>query len=163
MTEQNADLPITATANVFPWPPALLIALGGAAALATWWWPLPWPGIRDAPAHWIGVGFGIAGIVLFVWATWTLRSHGTTFLPHAPVTVLVTNGPFVRFRNPMYLGDVLIFLGIAEVTKSVWFVAAAAAFGVLVTILQIIPEERRLESQFGDTYLDYKARSRRWI
>jgi protein-S-isoprenylcysteine O-methyltransferase Ste14 len=34
---------------------------------------------------------------------------------------------------------------------------------VLVTILQIIPEERRLESQFGDTYLDYKARSRRWI
>jgi protein-S-isoprenylcysteine O-methyltransferase Ste14 len=63
----------------------------------------------------------------------------------------------------MYLGDVLIFLGIAEVTKSVWFVAAAAAFGVLVTILQIIPEERRLESQFGDTYLDYKARSRRWI
>jgi protein-S-isoprenylcysteine O-methyltransferase Ste14 len=163
MIEQNANLPIAVTANTFPWPPVLLIALGGAAAFATWYWPLPWPGISDSPAHWIGLGFGIAGIALIGWAMWTLRSHGTSFLPHGAATTLVTNGPFVRFRNPIYLGDALVLLGIAEVTKSVWFVAAAAAFGVLVTILQIIPEERHLESQFGDMYLDYKARSRRWI
>jgi len=56
-----------------------------------------------------------------------------------------------------------VLLGTAEITKSIWFVAAALIFGVLVTILQIMPEERHLERQFGDAYLDYKARTRRWI
>ena len=57
----------------------------------------------------------------------------------------------------------LVLLGTAEITKSVWFVGAALIFAILVTILQIIPEERHLERQFGDAYLEYKARSRRWI
>jgi protein-S-isoprenylcysteine O-methyltransferase Ste14 len=51
----------------------------------------------------------------------------------------------------------------AEVTKSIWFVAAGLGFGLLVTLFQIIPEERHLEARFGDTYRDYKARTRRWI
>jgi protein-S-isoprenylcysteine O-methyltransferase Ste14 len=126
-------------------------------------WPLPWPGINDSPAHWVGLGFGLAGVGLIVWAGWTLRKSGTTFLPAGAASVLVTTGPFVRFRNPIYLGDALVLLGTAEITKSIWFVAAALIFGVLVTILQIIPEERHLERQFGDAYLDYKARTRRWI
>jgi protein-S-isoprenylcysteine O-methyltransferase Ste14 len=126
-------------------------------------WPLPWPGINDSPAHWVGLGFGLAGVGLIVWAGWTLRKSGTTFLPAGAASVLVTTGPFVRFRNPIYLGDALVLLGTAEITKSIWFVVAALIFGVLVTILQIIPEERHLERQFGDAYLDYKARTRRWI
>lgn len=126
-------------------------------------WPLPWPGINDSPAHWVGLGFGLAGVGLIVWAGWTLRKSGTTFLPAGAASVLVTDGPFARFRNPIYLGDALVLLGTAEITKSIWFVAAALIFGVLVTILQIIPEERHLERQFGDAYLDYKARTRRWI
>jgi protein-S-isoprenylcysteine O-methyltransferase Ste14 len=40
---------------------------------------------------------------------------------------------------------------------------AGLVFGVLVTVLQIVPEERHLEAQFGDAYLDYKVRTRRWI
>ena len=44
-----------------------------------------------------------------------------------------------------------------------WFVAAAAAFAALVTWLAILPEERHLERRFGKAYLDYKAKSRRWI
>lgn len=163
MTEQNANLATSSPANQFPWPPVLLIALIAAAALATREWPLPWPGINDAPAHGIGLGFGVAGIVLIGWAVITLRKHGTTFLPDRAATTLVTTGPFARFRNPIYLGDALVLLGAAEVTHSIWFVAAALVFGVLVTILQIVPEEHHLERQFGDAYLDYKSRTRRWI
>ena len=83
--------------------------------------------------------------------------------PDAGATTLVTNGPYRRFRNPIYLADCLILLGIAEVTKNVWFVVAAVVFGVLVTWLAILPEERYLERRFGRAYLDYKAKSRRWI
>ena len=163
MIEQKTDASATLGASAFPWPPVLLIALIAAAALATRFWPLPWPGINDAPAHWIGLSFGAAGIVLIVWAAATLWKHGTTFTPNRTASVLVTTGPFMRFRNPIYLGNALILLGIAEITKSIWFVAAALVFGVLVTILQIVPEERHLESKFDDAYIDYKSRTRRWI
>jgi protein-S-isoprenylcysteine O-methyltransferase Ste14 len=141
----------------------LWIALTAAAVLATRFWPLPWPGINDAPAHWIGLCFGAAGVVLIVWAVVTLRKHGTTFMPSRTASTLVTTGPFMRFRNPIYLGDAMVLLGIAEITKSIWFVAAALVFGVLVTVLQIVPEEQSLESKFGDAYVDYKSRTRRWI
>jgi protein-S-isoprenylcysteine O-methyltransferase Ste14 len=163
MTEQKTDASETIAASAFPWPPVLFIALIAAAAFATRFWPLPWPGIDDAPAHWVGLSFGAAGVVLIVWAVATLRKHGTTFMPDRTASVLVTTGPFMRFRNPIYLGDALLILGIAEITKSIWFVAAAFAFGVLVTVLQIVPEERHLESKFGDAYIDYKSRTRRWI
>jgi protein-S-isoprenylcysteine O-methyltransferase Ste14 len=162
MTEKT-DAPETIAASAFPWPPVLFIALVAAAVFATRFWPLPWPGINDASAHWVGLSFGAAGIVLILWAVATLRKHGTTFMPDRPASVLVTTGPFTRFRNPIYLGDALLILGIAEITKSIWFVAAAFAFGVLVTVLQIVPEERYLESKFGDAYIDYKSRTRRWI
>jgi protein-S-isoprenylcysteine O-methyltransferase Ste14 len=163
MTEQSTQSASAERASNVPWPPILLIALIAAAALATQLWPLPWPGINDAPAHWVGIGFGVAGIGLIVWAMRTLVKNGTTYLPAAATSALVTTGPFARFRNPIYLGDTLVLLGTAEITKSIWFVAAAFIFGVLVTILQIIPEERYLERQFGDAYLDYKSRTRRWI
>lgn len=163
MTEQNADATPIERANNFPWPPVLLIVLIAAASLATRNWPLPWPGLNDSPAHWIGIGFGVAGVALIVWSIRTLTRNGTTFHPAGASSVLVTSGPFRRFRNPIYIGDVLVLLGTAEITKSVWFVGAALIFAILVTILQIIPEERHLERQFGDAYLEYKARSRRWI
>lgn len=150
-------------ANTFPWPPVLFAAvifaawaLGGAV-------PLAWPGVDDSAARAVGLGFGLAGLALAVWAILTLRRHGTTIMPDQASTTLVTSGPYWRFRNPIYLGEVLILLGAAELTKNVWFVAAAFAFAGLVTWLQILPEEKHLSARFGDDYARYKATSRRWI
>jgi protein-S-isoprenylcysteine O-methyltransferase Ste14 len=163
MTEQNTHMPSAPPANSFAWPPALFIGVIAIAALTTDMLPLPWPGLNDAPAHWLGLGFGVVGVLLIMFAIRALRAHGTTILADQTASVLVTSGPYARFRNPIYLGEVLLLLAAAEVTKSVWFVVAALAFGVLVTALQIVPEERHLERQFGDAYLDYKMRTRRWI
>jgi protein-S-isoprenylcysteine O-methyltransferase Ste14 len=87
----------------------------------------------------------------------------TTILPHRRSDALVTSGPFRRFRNPIYLGDVMVLLGLAELTKNIWFVAVAIAFAGLVTWLAILPEERHLEARFGEAWRHYKARSRRWL
>jgi protein-S-isoprenylcysteine O-methyltransferase Ste14 len=146
-----------------PWPPILLVGvLAGAVALG-YVSPLPWPGLDDWPARAVGLGLGAAGVVLLIAAILTLRRHGTTVLPDVGAMVLVTSGPFRRFRNPIYLADCLILLGLAELTKNVWFVIGAAVFVVLVTWLAILPEERHLERRFGQAYLDYKAKSRRWL
>lgn len=146
-----------------PWPPIILASVVTAAILLGYVAPLPWPGLDDTPARMIGLGIGAAGVVLIVWAILTLRGHGTTFLPDAGATHLVTSGPYRRFRNPIYLADAMMLLGVAELTKNVWLVVAAALFAALVSWLAILPEERHLERRFGQAYLDYKAKSRRWI
>lgn len=146
-----------------PWPPIVLLAVIVAAIALGYLAPLPWPGLDDTAARLIGIGIGLAGIVLLAWSILTLRRHGTTVMPDVGATTLVTTGPYRRFRNPIYLADAMILLGAAELTKNVWLVAAAAVFAALVTWLAILPEERHLARKFGQPYLDYKAKSRRWI
>jgi protein-S-isoprenylcysteine O-methyltransferase Ste14 len=155
--------PRAARANTFPWPPVLFVIVIAAA-----WWlggrqPASWPGADDLAAQAIGRAFGITGIALVAWSIITLRRANTTVMPNGVSDALVTTGPYTRFRNPIYLGEVLILLSLAELTKNIWFVAAAAAFAILVTVLQILPEERHLQARFGDAYAGYRARSRRWI
>jgi protein-S-isoprenylcysteine O-methyltransferase Ste14 len=154
---------ITERPSRIPWPPLLLIGILAAAFVLGRAWPLPWPGLDDWPARAVGLGLGAAGVVLLTYAILTLRRHGTTVLPDVGATALVTSGPYRRFRNPIYLADCLILFGAAELTKNIWFVIGAAVFAVLVTLLAILPEERHLERRFGDAYLDYKAKTRRWL
>lgn len=146
-----------------PWPPIVLAGAVASAIVLGYAAPLPWPGIDDTAAKVIGRGIGIMGIGMLVWAVLTLRSHDTTVLPDVGATHLVTSGPYSRFRNPIYLADAMIMLGVAELTKNVWLVVAAAVFVALVHWLAVIPEEQHLEARFGQGYLDYKAKSRRWI
>ncbi|MGL4397747.1 MAG: methyltransferase family protein [Hyphomicrobium sp.] len=155
----NADVRV----HRMPWPPILLAASVAGALIAEHVYPLSWPGLDDWPARIIGLAFGIAGLALVTSAIWTLGRHQTTVMPHGQSTTLVTSGPYRWFRNPIYLGEVLMLLAIAEVTKIVWFVVAAAVFALAVTRLQILAEERHLTARFGDAYRDYKTRAKRWI
>jgi protein-S-isoprenylcysteine O-methyltransferase Ste14 len=138
----------------------LVIAVALVLARA---WPLAWPGVDDSAARSVGLALGGGGVLLAGWAAWTLYRAGTTIMPHRASDALVTTGPFARLRNPIYVADVMILFGVAELTKNIWFVIGAAVFAVLVTFLAILPEERHLEARFGDAYRDYKARSRRWL
>ncbi|MEZ5899753.1 MAG: isoprenylcysteine carboxylmethyltransferase family protein [Hyphomicrobiaceae bacterium] len=150
-------------ANNFPWPPVLLVAAIALALALGRWAPLTWPGMDDGPAHFIGLAIGGVGLGLIVSAILTLRGHETTVMPDKMSSVLVTDGPYRFFRNPIYLGEVMAMFGLAELSKNIWFVIAGAAFALAVTVLQILPEERHLEARFGKDYLDYKQRARRWL
>lgn len=146
-----------------PWPPLLL----AAAMLAAWGlgraYPLPWPGIDDLPARIIGAALGLGGIGLIGWAAMTLWRHHTTVLPHKGVSELVTDGPFRWRRNPIYIGDAMILLGLAELSKNVWFAISVVPFLALVTWLAILPEERHLEARFGERWRAYRDRTRRLL
>jgi len=146
-----------------PWPPLLLAAaLGGAVVLGRLY-PLPWPGVNDLAAQIIGYGLGALGVALMAWGTVTLLRADTTVLPHKRAGRLVTHGAFGFRRNPIYMGEVLVFLGLAQATGNIWMVIAAPVFGVAVLVLAILPEERHLEARFGEEYLAYKGRTRRWF
>lgn len=164
MTSNHIPEPDSAArANSFPWPPVLYVAAIAAAFALDRAWPLPWPGTDDTAARVLGYSFGVASVVLVVWAIRELRRAGTTVMPDGVSTALVTAGPYGYFRNPIYLGEVLLLFCAAEIMKNIWFVVVAVFFAVLVTVLQILPEERHLRATFGDAYDAYRGRTRRWI
>ena len=149
--------------SAIPWPPLLLVAAVALGVLAGRVYPLPWPGLDDMAARAVGYGLGLAGIALVVWALVTLSRAGTTVQPHRGADRLVTDGPFRWRRHPVYMGDVLILLGLAQLTYNLWFAILAPVFALAVYWLAIRPEEADLEARFGQAYLDYKARTRRWF
>jgi protein-S-isoprenylcysteine O-methyltransferase Ste14 len=79
-----------------------------------------------------------------------------------PPDRLVTTGPFAYCRNPMYLGHVIFLLGLTLSLQSV----LAALIMVATTVwfhFRVQRDEKRLGERFGQPYLDYAARVRRWI
>ena len=153
----------TSRPTAVPWPPLLLAAVVVGGWVAGLLYPLRWPGLDDLAARIVGFGLGVAGIALMVWALVTLHRAGTTFEPHKGADRLVTGGPFGWRRNPIYMGEVLIFLGLAELTHNIWFAILVLPLAIALYVLAIRPEEQHLETRFGQAYLDYKGRTRRWF
>jgi len=149
--------------SAVPWPALLFPAALAGALLLGWAYPLSWPGLDDTPARIIGYSFGLGGLLLVAWGFLTLQRAGTNVLPHRGAQHLVTAGPFRIWRNPIYMGETLLFLGLAQATANIWLAIAAPAFALGVLWLAILPEERHLEARFGAAYLDYKGRTRRWF
>ena len=154
---------IAARPSSIPWPLILLAAALIGALLLGWLVPVPWPGVDDVQARVIGYGFGVAGAALIAWALTVFGRFKANVWPTRAATIVLTSGPFRIWRNPLYMGEILLLLGAAQVLCNVWFVLAAAVFAVAVLKLAIVPEEAHLEAKFGDDYLRYKARSRRWF
>ena len=103
------------------------------------------------------------GVLLMNWFFWTLRSAGTPVNPEKPVSSLVTDGPFRYTRNPGYLSMAVIYAGIASLANALWSILFLPAALVVIRRGVIEREERYLERKFGEEYLRYKARVRRWI
>lgn len=162
MTVQPSP-PASDRPSAIPWPPILLVAAAAAGWALGRHYPLAWPGLDDTLARMVGIALGVLGIALILWAAITLWRHRTTVLPHKGVSDLVTDGPFRFRRNPIYIGDALILLGLAEMTKNIWMAILVPLFMGLVTWLAILPEERHLEARFGDRWRAYRDTTRRWI
>ena len=102
-------------------------------------------------------------MALAVWFARTLRAADTTLRIDKPVTSLVQDGPFRYSRNPGYLSLTMLYAGIAVRRNALW---AILLLPLVVYVIQrevIEREERYLERTFGEEYLAYKARVRRWV
>jgi protein-S-isoprenylcysteine O-methyltransferase Ste14 len=123
------------------------------------------PGARviQAPYHYAGLVIAALGLALILWAALHFGRAGTNIRPHLPSTVLVIAGPYTFTRNPMYLGMAGILLGAALFMGSLTPFVVIPAFMALINERFIVPEEAKLEAAFGQAYVDYKARVRRWL
>jgi protein-S-isoprenylcysteine O-methyltransferase Ste14 len=125
-------------------------------------WIMGWPrGLHSAP---IGVALVVLGLIPAVWGRIMFLRAGTEVQPTSPGnTALVTGGPFGLTRNPMYLGLVIVCLGVA-----IWVGAwpmLLAPLGLFATsnFVHIPFEEAKMRRQFGEAFDAYCARVRRWL
>lgn len=105
-----------------------------------------------------GLVVGVAGVVSF-------RRARTTVNPLTPeaCSSLVVAGVFRLTRNPMYLGLLLALLAWALFLANLYTLILLAGWVAYMNRFQIRPEERALEAAFGEDFLNYKKRVRRWL
>ena len=108
-------------------------------------------------------GDSTTSITLNFTAIRAMRRAGTTVRPDRGTDHLVTGGPFAFTRNPLYLAGIMLVLGLGLAFGIAWFLLVGIPAAFAVQKLTIEREERHLEARFGETYLDYARRVRRWI
>lgn len=111
----------------------------------------------------VGIASLVVGVAVCYAAARRLRAARTTLQPWEPTTTLVTDGPFRRSRNPIYVGYTLLYLGVAVWVNSAWPLALWPVVLWLMHRLVIAREEAYLGGRFGETYRAYKRRVRRWL
>lgn len=149
--------------NTVPWPPLILVACLVIAYGLGLVLPLP---LRVLPAglqRAAGALVAFCGVALDVWAMTSLSAGRTTVLPHRASSHLVVDGPYRFSRNPIYLGNTVVVVGIGVGLGSLWYLLAAVAAAGAAQKLAIEPEERHLAALFGTEFEDYCGRVRRWL
>jgi protein-S-isoprenylcysteine O-methyltransferase Ste14 len=145
-----------------PIPPPLLFVLPILAFLALEWF-VPTSFVHGAFRWMLGALVFVTGIALVAGGFITQKRAGTDPIPFKPSTRIVAHGIYRFTRNPMYLGFALCTFGLAILVDSAWMLLAVPIGLILIDRIVITREERYLERKFGEEYLSYKRRVRRWI
>jgi protein-S-isoprenylcysteine O-methyltransferase Ste14 len=148
------------SAGVIAPPPAIYLAFLGVGFVIEIVLPSASP--PGAIAWPVGGVLLAAGLSLMATFVREFRRARTAISPFEPTSAIVAGGPYRFTRNPAYLGMALVFAGIAVVSGSLWVLVALFPAVLVIDRGVIAREERYLERRFGDEYLRYKARVRRW-
>lgn len=131
-----------------------------------------WVLIRNTPSPWDpslpwqlgGTWLITAGLLLFLTAALSFRQHRTTLLPFEDTTDrLIDSGVFRFSRNPIYLAEAIILIGIALRNGHLWSGVAVPVFVMGINWSVIAWEEQTLRNRFGSQYEAYCRRTRRWF
>ena len=125
------------------------------------WYPLQtMPPRLAAP---VGIATLVLGVALARVTVRSFRRARTSLQPWEPSATLITNGPYNFSRNPIYVSYTLVYLGIAFWANSTWPLAFLPLVIWVLHRIVINREEAYLERRFGDVYLAYRRRVRRWF
>ena len=142
-------------------PPLVFLGYLVGALLMNWALPIPAPATLTLRI--VGGIAVAAGLVLGGSAFSQMVKAHTSPDPGKPVTAFVVEGPYRFTRNPIYLGFLLIYLGITLMAGTLWGIIASPFLIWNVTHAVIHMEEKYLDEKFGETYREYRSRVRQWI
>jgi protein-S-isoprenylcysteine O-methyltransferase Ste14 len=152
--QENPDGPAV------PTPPPMIV-LGGVAL--AWILQQVFPVQLGPPAPELGYIVICVGAALTGWGLIALIRAGNDPRPDKPDAAFVPTGPFRFGRNPIYSGFLLVLSGMALIWGTLWGWVAVGAVFLALQFLVVQREEAYLASRFGDAYVEYKNRVRRWF
>jgi len=124
---------------------------------------LPVAKVVPTPWNLLGILPLVVGVVINLVADRAFHAAQTTVRPFEKSSALVTSGVFRVSRNPMYLGFVLLLIGLAVLLRSLTPYLVVVAFAALLERQFVAAEERMLAEQFGADWQRYRQRTRRWL
>ena len=144
----------------FP-PPLLVVLVVGTGYLIDL--VKPWP-VLSAELVWLsGAVLILIALLIAVTALFQFLEASTHIEPWRPTTTILKTGVFRYSRNPIYLAFVIATAGGGLVLNSWWILLGVPLLIWLLQQLIIKREEVYLASKFGEEYLDYRKKVRRWL
>lgn len=115
--------------------------------------------------EWVSRLIFLVAITCIVSGVVSFKRARTTVNPTQPekATSVVTTGIYRLTRNPMYLGFLIMILAMAVKLANPITWVMMPLFIIYMNQFQIKPEERALSELFGDEYIQYRKKVRRWI
>ena len=110
-----------------------------------------------------GIIIILFGLCLSIGSGIYFRKLGTNPRPGAQAKILVTKGVFRYTRNPMYTGLITMLIGVSIVLGTLSPPFAIPIVFVILHTQFVLREERWMEEWFGESYIQYKRRTPRWI
>jgi protein-S-isoprenylcysteine O-methyltransferase Ste14 len=156
MEEEMSDNP-----GVIAFPPALYAGTLLIGLLLNFVFPISF--LPRSVALVLGASAIVCAGLIVISAFRAMNRARTAINPSQPTTAIVSDGVFSLSRNPIYLSLTLLYIGITLLFSALWALLLLLPLLVIVQIGVVKREEIYLECKFGDEYLRYKARVRRWI
>jgi len=143
------------------WPPVAIGVPLVVGWLATQFWSDP----VDVGGWRVLLGWAL--VLFFLgwngWSLWLFDRHETGLLPGQATHALIEEGPYRLSRNPLYVGLLALYLGLALLAPTFWGLVLFPSAVLLVRWGAVRPEERFLRERFGSSYEEYTRRVRRWL
>lgn len=147
--------------NVIAPPPLIFLSGLSLGGIVSWFQPFPF--LPKTISIVLGILLIVAGIgaIAMIWRQ--MHAAKTNIEPWKPTNKILDTGFYGYSRNPIYLAMILIYLGVSCLFNSIWFLPFLPVALLVIRFGVILREEKYLESKFGEDYLSYKSKVRRWI
>jgi protein-S-isoprenylcysteine O-methyltransferase Ste14 len=113
--------------------------------------------------RWMGAFVVAAGVAVMATGRVAMIRAGTNINPTQSANAIVETGPFRFSRNPLYLGLTLLYIGLSLLLNTWWSLFLLVPVWLVMHFFVVRREERYLEEKFGETYLAYRRRVRRYL
>ena len=115
-----------------------------------------------ANARFTGFCMGMLGDAIFLLSVLCMKDSWRAGIPDKDKTKLVTTGIYKYSRNPAFLGFDFMYIGVLLIYGNL-LTLGFSVFAMVMLHLQILQEERYLESTFGAVYTEYKSKVFRYL
>ncbi len=143
-------------------PPPLIFLLLMLVAYGLHYWQ-PFTLGMPMVGKYIGLFIALLAVTIVIYISRIFLHVNTSIEPWKPTTTIISTGIYAYSRNPIYALFCFIPIGIGMFLNSAWVLISFIPGAILVYLIAIRKEEAYLEQKFGEEYLQYKRKVRRWL